>query len=890
MNSREIRDRFLDFFKKKDHPIIPSSPLVPYGDPTLLFTSAGMVQFKPYYLGLKTDLKRAASCQKCFRTTDIDNVGRTIKHLTFFEMLGNFSFGDYFKEESLRWGYEFLTSEMGLEPERLYFSYYKGGIAPKDNETYDIWKRILSHHLHSHIFELGEDNFWSMGDTGPCGPCSEIYYDRGEVYHPNCPGPWCGCDRYIEIWNHVFTQFDKQVDGSFKLLPKKNIDTGMGLERLSFIVEKRFSPFETSLFFPIIERFILENNITDSNFKRFSQVIIENYTSPDLYKKLSSAAFDVFIPALRIISDHIKGAVFLISEGVIPSNEARGYLLRRLIRRALRYAMIIGVKEPCLFRLADTVKDIYSDVYPTIEQNISVIKEVIENEEKGFIEMLEKGERYINELLEKRQLSGSQAFWIYETYGFPYELIKEIAVKKGIVISDSEFEEAKKRAKDRSRKWRFIDSSLGIFDSINSKMPKTCFTGYDRLNESSQLCAVIDRDGNELMEAQGSEFFLVFDKTPFYAESGGQVADSGVIKKEGKIVGVVVDVQKPFGDVFYHKTVLKEKVKVGEIYELCVDVIKRKKISANHTATHLINASLKKVFGLGVVQAGSLVDDEKFRFDYTLSRQPTLEEIKKVEKVANEAIAEGFKVHTDIRPLDDAKRLDAVILPGERYSDPARFVLINRSGFSDVSSRFSLELCGGTHVKNLEEVFRIKIIKEGSLSRGIRRIEGVSGYSLLDYLESKEKRLIQISQILEVDEGDIEARILKMKNDIKSLSDKLRDLSLTNSISDEIFNVKNLKFVFVRLAQADIKTIRSAADKKKKEFSSAIIFIYAVNGSKVSFIITKTDDAGVSVKEIFTRLKDSYNIRGGGRDDFIQGGGIIEDINEFKKKICQTIN
>ncbi len=863
-------------------------PLVPYGDSTLLFTTAGMVQFKPYYLGLKTDLKRACSCQKCFRTTDIDNVGKTIRHLTFFEMLGNFSFGDYFKEESLKWGYEFLTKEMGIEPQRLYFSYYGGGVAPKDTEAYEIWKKILPHNLHSHIFELGEDNFWMMGDTGPSGPSSEIYYDRGEKFHKDCPGPWCGCDRYIEIWNHVFTQFDRQSDGSFKPLPKKNIDTGMGLERLCFIVEKRFSPFETSLFFPIIESFISQNRI-DSDFLFFSQSLLKNYSALDLTAVLSQAAFDSFIPALRIISDHIRGAVFLISEGIIPSNEGRGYVLRRLIRRALRYAMILGIKEPCLFKLSDAVKEIYSDVYPQIEQNLSTIKDVIENEEKGFIEMLEKGERYINELLEKRQLSGTQAFWIYETYGFPYELIKELAFKKGITISDKEFEEAKRKAKERSRKWASVESDFSMFHAVNSKMPKTSFTGYERFEDTAKLIGLIDKNGNELVEAEDGEFYLVFDKTPFYAESGGQIADKGIIKDGEERVGFVVDVQKPFGDVFYHKVVIKGKVCVGKIYNLCVDVIRRKKIAANHTATHLINAALKKVFGSAVVQAGSLVSDEKFRFDYTLSRQPTFDELKKVEEVANSAIIEGLSVYTDVRPLSDAKNLGAVVLAGENYSDPARFVLINHEGFSNPLSRFSLELCGGTHVKNLGEVFRIKIIKEGSVSRGVRRIEGVSGYSLIDYLETKEKRLAEISWMLEVDEKDIDGRIMKMKNEIKVLSDKIRNLSTTTSLEDEVVSVNNIKFVFVRSEDNDIRTIRSLADKKRKEFSSAIIFAYSFSNSKLSFVMTKTSDVSVSVKDVFTKIKDIYNLSGGGRDDFIQGGGSIEDIDGIKKKVCEMV-
>lgn len=890
MNSIEIRSKFLDFFKNNDHPIIASSPLVPYGDPTLLFTSAGMVQFKPYYLGLKTDLKRAASCQKCFRTTDIDNVGKTIRHLTFFEMLGNFSFGDYFKEESLKWGWEFLTKVMWIDEKRLWFSYYKGGVAPKDEEAYEIWRKILPKELHTHIFELGEDNFWSMGDTGPSGPCSEIYYDRGEVYHPDCPGPWCGCDRYIEIWNHVFTQFDKQVDGGFKPLPKKNIDTGMGLERLCFIIENRFSPFETTLFFPIIRRFIDDNyNSFMDEYKRLADEHIKNISNDKYYQKMNELnAFDLFIPSLRIVADHIRGASFLVSEGIIPSNEGRGYILRRLIRRASRYSRMLGIDSPCLYKLVDAVSDIYRGVYEQITENISHIKDVIEVEEKGFVEMIENGERYINTLLEKGNISGKDAFWIYETYGFPYELIKEIASKKGINISDEEFNEARNKARETSRKWSSQSRDYTSFQSINSKLPDTIFSGYEKFEDSSSVVAIIDFNGNEIDEISSGECFLVFEKTPFYAEGGGQVADTGVVLKDGNICAYIKDVQKPFGDVFYHLADIKKIIRKGDKCILSVDVLKRKKIAANHTATHLINSALKKVFGENVVQAGSLVNDEKFRFDYTLSKTPSYEEIERVEGIANEAIISGYRVFKELRPLSDSKKLGAVLLPGENYSDPARFVIINHSGFTDPFNRFSLELCGGTHVDDLRDVFAVKIIKECSISRGVRRIEGVSGYSLLEYFQSKEKRLKEICVSLDSEENDILRKIEKMKNEIKTLNDKINNLS-SNNIKDEVFDLNSIKLVVIKLTESDLKILRSTADKKKTQYNSSIIFTYGFSDGKISFVFTKTNDVSLSLKELFLKLKERYNLNGGGRDDFIQGGGNIMDIDELKRFITSSI-
>lgn len=890
MVSSKVREAFCEFFKSKDHPIVPSSPLIPYGDPTLLFTTAGMVQFKAYFLGLKKDLKRAASCQKCFRTTDIDNVGKTVRHLTFFEMLGNFSFGDYFKEESLRWGWEFLTEVLGIDPSRLWFSYYKGGIAPKDEEAYEIWRKILPLNLHSHIFELGEDNFWSMGDTGPSGPSSEIYYDRGEIYHPNCPGPWCGCDRYIEIWNHVFTQFDKQSDGSFKPLPQKNIDTGMGLERVSFIVERKFSPFETTLFFPIIKSFLEQNYERFSDdYKRMAEMYLRLSSDESYYQGMVEiGAFDLFIPSLRVIADHIKGAAFLISEGVIPSNEGRGYILRRLIRRASRYARILGVSEPSLYKIVDGVGEIYGDVYNEITRSLKDIKSVVEVEERVFWEMLEKGEKYINQLLEKGSITGKDAFWIYETYGFPYELIKEIASKKGIEISDDEFKQAREKAREVSRKWSSQSNDYAILEQVNLKLPQTVFSGYEKLQDTSKLIAIIDLNGEELEEVNDKECFLVFERTPFYAESGGQVADTGVVLKDGKICAYIKDVQKPFGDVFYHLAVIKGVVRKGEEYILSVDSLRRKKIASNHTATHLINAGLRMLFGERVVQAGSLVSDEKFRFDYTLQRALSPEELRELERIVNNAIVEGYKVFKETRPLSDAKKLGAVLLPGERYSDPARFVLINHRGFEDPFDRFSLELCGGTHVDDLKEVFAIKIIKEGSISRGVRRIEGVSGYSLLRYLELKEERLKEICVSLECDEEGVLKKIEKIKGDVKSLEDKLKRVSLTK-VEDEVVKVGEVDVVFVEVGQMDLALLRATADKKKAGLKNSIVFTYGISDGKISFVFTKTSDVAVSLKNIFSLLKDRFKLNGGGRDDFIQGGGRIQKIDELKKFIVSNI-
>ena len=476
MKSYEIRKGFLDFFAKHGHPLVRSGPLIPEGDPTLLFTSAGMVQFKPYYLGLKTDKKRAASCQKSFRTTDIDNVGRTIRHLTFFEMLGNFSFGDYFKDESIKLGWEFLTKEMGLPAERFYPSIYGGGVAARDEEARKIWETVLPKNLHSHIIELGDsDNFWAMGDTGPSGPCSEIYWDRGEKYAPHrgC-GAGCSCDRYIEIWNHVFTQFDKQPGGIYAPLPKKNIDTGMGLERLAFVVEGKETPFDTSLFYPIIAG-----------------------TSELLKVKYASSGDNA--AHFRIISDHLRAAVFLISEGIMPSNEGRGYVLRRLIRRAERFGRMLGAGEPFLYKLVPSVSEIFKGVYPELAGAERHIVEALKFEEQGFLETLETGERFLSDLLSKRpkEIPGEVAFRLYETYGFPVELTREIALKQGAALDEQGFETARKNAQDTAKAgWKDSgEKNAFIFQTAEQKFPATVFLGYDSVSAEARILGLLDLEG-----------------------------------------------------------------------------------------------------------------------------------------------------------------------------------------------------------------------------------------------------------------------------------------------------------------------------------------------------------------------------------------------------------
>lgn len=874
MESYQIRKCFLNYFSKRGAAIIKSASLIPEGDPSLLFTSAGMVQFKPYFLGLKTDLTRACSCQKSFRTTDIDNVGKTIRHLTFFEMLGNFSFGDYFKKESLTWGWEFLTKELKLDHARLYMSVYGGGSAPKDDEALKIWKEILPEKMHSHIFEMGDkDNFWTMGDTGPCGPCSEIYWDRGEQYeHNGCKGPGkCSCDRYIEIWNHVFTQFDRQADGTFKPLPHKNIDTGMGLERLTFVVEGKETPFETSLFYPIIEAAV---NLFGSGYRESEEI-----TS-----------------AYRIIAEHLRASAFLISEGIIPSNEGRGYVLRRLIRRAGRYGRILGAEAPFLYKLLPSVFCVYKDIYPELKQAEKQIKETLQFEESGFIETLNTGEKYLSDLLEKYHdcIPGSEAFRLYETYGFPFELTAEIAEKKGVKTDEKGFIAARQKAQNKAKAgWKDSgEKNSFIFQTAEEKLPPTEFVGYEVTQCNSRILALLNEDGQMIDTLkEGSEGYIVLDKTPFYAEAGGQMGDLGSLFANGKEVASVTDTQKPVGKVYFHFVRVHGDLSVGMRIAAAVSS-DRYLTSCNHTAIHVINAALKQVFGDTTRQAGSEVNSIRFRFDYTINRTPTKKEIDRVEEIANTAIRTGYNVYKEERPLKDAAQFGATTLLGEKYQDPARFVLINKGGFDEVNKRYSLELCGGTHINKLSDLIEIRILKESSVSRGVRRIEGVAGYATVKYLSMLANITEKLCDKLSVPYHDLDKRVDQLLETIKELR-SAKNQSNENNVKEQIVEINKSKLVILETDGAAIPVLRGISDKLKVKYSSSsVFFLYSVSENKVSFVCScsadmKNFNAAAFVKEV----AKYFNGSGGGRPDFAQGGGVLTaDKKEIPAKIKELLS
>ena len=856
MKSQDVRQSFLNYFKKRGLPILPSSPLIPHGDPTLLFTSAGMVQFKANFLGLKKNLKNATTCQKCVRTTDIDNVGFTKRHLTFFEMLGNFSFGDYFKKEAISWAWDFLTKELKIDKDRLYVSIYKGGIAPRDEEAYAAWSKLISK---DRIYEFDEkDNFWTMGPTGPCGPCSEIYYDFGEDKGcPDCAknGIACDCGRFVEIWNLVFTQFNRLEDGTLELLPQKNIDTGMGLERLCMVMQNVDNPFDTDLFTPIA-----------AHAKKLLH--IEGKTKEEQ-------------TILRIVCDHIRSSCFLIAEGVLPSNEGRGYILRRIIRRAARYGRLAGRTSPFLWELVPTVVEMYYKQYPELHSSILHISNTLKAEGAAFYRTLTEGEQRLAELLKNnpKEISGEEAFYLYETYGYPFELTKEILAEKNIKVDEEGFYKAQEKAKESSKKLasEFDKERVITIQKLEGMFGSTNFVGYEELSSKAQIIALLDKDFKEV-NTLNQEGYAVFDKTPFYAESGGQVGDIGLIYKNNEVVARITDTQKPLERIFLHKVALiKGEIEVGEKVFLQVDEITRTKTAANHTSVHLINAALKKTFGNQVRQAGSYVDSERFRFDYTLSAAPQQSKLIAAITEANNLILQRLKVETQVRPLSDAAELGATTLLGETYADPARFVLISKEGFKNPMDRASLELCGGTHVKNTGDIMVIRVLKDSAVSNGVRRIEGVGGLSAIEVLKSMADAAKAASMLLNTSVDEIDNRIStlmksekELRKEVLTLRQKLASQEAADNI--EKFTLKDgAKLVIFDAKDTPVKELRTLADNLADKHKGSAVLVASGDDTKRSFVV-KSFEGGLKAGDLVKQLSSALNGRGGGRPDFAQGG------------------
>ncbi|KHC91356.1 alanyl-tRNA ligase [Thermotoga sp. Mc24] len=858
MTSEEIREAFLKFFEKKGHKILPSASLIP-DDPQLLFTVAGMVPFKPIFWGkVEPVYTRVATCQKCLRTVDIENVGKTPRHHTFFEMLGNFSFGDYFKEEAIEWAWEFLTQVLGVPEEKLWVSVYE-----EDEEAFRIWNEKIGL-PEKRILRMGkEDNFWGpAGPTGPCGPDTEIFYDTG--YSKGCPeGEECtpanSEGRFVEIWNLVFTEYYQDEEGKLHPLPRKNIDTGAGLERFCAMMQGVYSNFDTDLFQPIINRI---EELTGVGYKT------------DEEKDVS----------IRVIADHMRAITFLISEGVFPSNEGRGYVLRRIIRRAMRHGILLGMSEPFLYRIVDAVAEKMGKVYPEIVRGESMVKEVLSAEESRFLKTLEQGMKVFDEIVEKEgRIDSEDAFKLYDTYGLPLELTLEIAREKGVEVDVKEFN---KYMEEQQRKSRVAlgDVEFARRYEYLEELPKdfrTEFTGYEKLEDEGEV-VLIAKNEKAVEDATEDAVEVVFSKTPFYAEKGGQVSDTGTVEwEDGKaLVEYVFEASE--GVIVHRIKVLAGTLRRGQKVVLRVDKKRREATMRNHTATHLLHAALKKVLGDHVRQAGSLVAPDRLRFDFTHFKGLSMAEIEQVENLVNEWIMEAIPVEVRYTSYEEAVKSGVVALFTEKYGDVVRVVEV---------PGVSKELCGGTHVSNTGQIGLFKIISEESVSSGVRRIEAVTGFSTLELLRNQKKLIDQLKEILGAREDELTDRVLGLREKVKELEKKLSQ----GRISEEKIAMKQLedgvKVFYAVFEDVEAKHLGGIADNVLKKEREGIVILLSKFEDKVSLVVKVSEnlldryDASSIARNIAKELGGS----GGGRRNFAQAGGrhpekirgVLERLEEF---------
>lgn len=875
MSSKEIRTLFLKFFESKGHKIVPSASLIP-ADPTILLTIAGMVPFKPIFLGqVKSAMKRATTCQKCVRTNDIENVGRTARHHTFFEMLGNFSFGDYFKKEAIQWSWELFTEVIGFPKEKLWVSIYKD-----DEEAYEIWYNLIGIPDHK-IIRLGEeDNLWKVGPTGPCGPCSEIYIDLGTERASNTGGGvGVDGDRYLELWNLVFMQYNRNEDGSLTPLPKKNIDTGLGLERIASVLQGAHTDFETDLFLPIIN-FVAQN----------AGVKYQQNHKIDL--------------ALKVIADHMRALVFMIADGIMPSNEGRGYVLRMLLRRAFRYGRSLNFDRPFLFEIAPVVIDMMQDVYPELTTSENQICQIILSEEKKFQETLNIGIQILETMkasLKKENkliLSGEEAFKLYDTYGFPIELTKELLQEDGFTVNELEFEKAMELQKEKSRKiWSVSKIDLEndkknkeIFRSIQKEKGETIFIGYDSDKTNAQVLAIIKEGQRVELASDGEKCEIVLDKTPFYAEKGGQIGDQGEIvslnRKGFKFK--VTDTQSPLENLIIHYGIVEEgEIRTKETVIAQVDKKRRMAIARNHTSTHLLHQALREVLGPHVRQAGSLVTEKHFRFDFTHFTYLQKEELKRIEGRVNEKIFEDLPVEKIITSLEQAQKLGAIALFDEKYGDKVRVIKIGD---------YSLELCGGTHLDKTSSIGLFKILNEQGIGSNIRRIEAVTGEEALKYIQERDEILSQAAQKLDVLPADINHRlnqileeINNLKREIKVNKNRLAVYEL-NEILKRSQVIQGIKIVSARIEATDNEELRYWGDLIRDKIESGVILLGTViNQNKVILLVMVTNDLvekGFDAVKIINYLAPLIGGKGGGKKSMAQAGGTkIERLNQVLEKV-----
>ena len=861
LTANEIRHRFLEYFKKHGHTEVASSSLIPRDDPSLLFTNAGMVQFKKIFCGQeKRDYVRATTSQKCLRVggkhNDLDNVGRTARHHTFFEMLGNFSFGDYFKEDAIRFAWTFITEDLKLPKDRLYITVYKD-----DDEAFELWQKVAGV-APERIFRLGEkDNFWSMGDTGPCGPCSEIYIDQGEDMScgPDCGIGKCDCDRFLEIWNLVFTQFDQAADGSRALLAAPNIDTGMGLERIAAVCQGKRSNFDCDLFQEIIQYAAGLAGVTYS------------FSAPDTN--------DVDT-ALRVIADHSRSAAFLIAEGVLPSNENRGYVLRRLIRRALRFATLMGVHEPFMHKVARKVTEVMGEAYPDLPENADFIDRAVFEEEQRFSLTLEKGLHLLDEELQRlgaagqTVIPGAFCFKLYDTYGFPLDLTKEMAADEGMTVDEPAFQTLMKEQRERARAARSSDETAWAGLDLGLDNLPTKFTGYERLHDDCTILAIVAED--ELRERVGSGVHasIVLDKTPFYAEMGGQSADHGLLILKDAVFEVH-DVQKnKAGKVLHHGVMVSGNLAVGDKVNACVDTGRRKAIMRAHSATHLLHKALRTVLGDHVHQAGSLVEPDRLRFDFTHFSAMKPEEIASVERMVNEAMLEGFPITVKEMPIAEARSIGAMALFGEKYGDVVRVV--------DMGDGYSVEFCGGTHLDNTAKVGSLRIVSEFSIASGVRRIEAITGQETLKFMENNTRLLMTLSERLKAKPEELLTRAEARTSEIRELRSELEKFRGREMLSNaESFLASSKKVgplhVFTGVVPVDTPdNLRKIGDFLRDKDESIVAVLAAVRDGKITFhsVCGKAAiAAGVRAGDIIRSVTAICGGKGGGKPDSAMGGG-----------------
>jgi alanyl-tRNA synthetase len=838
----EIRCAFLDFFAAKGHQKVSSSSLVPANDPTLLFTNAGMNQFKDVFLGSEArSYNKATSSQRCVRAggkhNDLENVGYTARHHTFFEMLGNFSFGDYFKAEAIQYAWDFLTKELNLSKDKLLVTIYHD-----DDEAFDIWANQIGLSEDKIIRISTSDNFWSMGDTGPCGPCSEIFYDHGEHIWGGPPGsPEEDGDRFIEIWNLVFMQFNRQSDGTMQPLPKPSIDTGMGLERISAILQNVHSNYEIDIFQNLIEA-------------------IANIVGTD----------DRQDKSLRVIADHIRSCSFLICDGIIPSNEGRGYVLRRIIRRAVRHGNKLGASGVFFYRLAAALETQMGEAYPELTANRELIEKVLKTEEEQFSRTLERGMSILNNAISEltsNVVPGELVFKLYDTYGFPADLTNDVAREKELRIDEEGFQAAMAAQRKRAQQASQFDTD---YNELLKSNCASVFTGYDQLTNQAKIVELFANGQvvNQLSDAD--EGIIVLDKSPFYAESGGQAGDTGILKTANGSF-VVRDTIK-LGNAIAHKGTAHSDFKLGDLVQAEFDVERREAIKLNHSATHLMHAALKQILGEHVNQKGSLVSDERFRFDFSHFEAVTNTQLQSVEKLVNQQIRANLVLDTKLMNLDEAKAAGAMALFGEKYAEDVRVVSMGE---------FSMELCGGTHVNRTGDIGFFRIISEGGIAAGVRRIEAVTGEQALDTVQNQAQQMSQIAGLLKTDPQSLTARIQSMLDVNKAVEKELQKLkqqiasNATTDVLSEVYEIKGIKVLSKVLEGVEAKVLRSMVDDFKNQLGSAVIVLGIAEENKVSLIVGVTKDLVSKVRagELVNFVAQQVGGKGGGRPDMALAGG-----------------